>query len=75
MGVGGAEEWRSTVESSINVTMEIVDCGSPKIIHPGMCIIFERDDLTSQMTFSAQKFILQVEYELVCIQDVLYYRS
>ena len=52
MGVGGAEEWRSTVESSINVTMEIVDCGSPKIIHPGMCIIFERDDLTSQMTFS-----------------------
>ena len=52
MGVGGAEEWRSTVESSINVTMEIVDCGSPKTIHPGMCIIFERDDLTSQMTFS-----------------------
>lgn len=52
MGVGGAEEWRSTVESSINVTMEIVDYGSPKIIHPGMCIIFERDDLTSQMTFS-----------------------
>lgn len=55
MGVGGAEEWRSTVESSINVTMEIVDCGSPKIIHPGMCIIFERDDLTSQMTFSSTK--------------------